>query len=395
MRPMRPRASQAAAPETAAAAESLREEETEDGWVFLAGRSRATRPPPPPPSPMARAVASGGSGGGGGQPFDPTAEDIVNRYLPLRRALRCDALPRQVHDADVYGAHPALLASVYPAANERFEWFFFVCRRRCPGGRRRAGPGDYRLSQEAKHRGNAFCHSFRYYEYEDAGGGFRETEWRMVEYGDRGRDAGAGGSEGFELVVCKVYPARGGALHERLGADRAVLATRHRADEDAKPQVLVQLYLASLRLGNPLACRVHRADDVFDAHPAVITAALPAANDRCEWFFAAVRPRGHAQGHGDGAPPRPRKAGPGAYVPVRECRVVDGRRGDMGCRLVFWYREDDEEARRASRRTEWWMDEYRFGPDFPYGELPAPMARGEDEELVVYKVYPRLVGNRR
>lgn len=39
------------------------------------------------------------------------------------------------------------------------------------------------------------------------------------------------------------------ALHERLGADRAVLATRHRADEDAKPQVLVQLYLASLRLG--------------------------------------------------------------------------------------------------------------------------------------------------
>lgn len=140
---------------------------------------------------------------------------------------------------------------------------------------------------------------------------------------------------------------------------------------------------------------MHRADDVFDAHPAVITAALPAANDRCEWFFAAVRPRGHAQGHGDGAPPRPRKAGPGAYVPVRECRVVDGRRGDMGCRLVFWYREDDEEARRASRRTEWWMDEYRFGPDFPYGELPAPMARGEDEELVVYKVYPRLVGNRR
>ncbi|EEE61310.1 hypothetical protein OsJ_15410 [Oryza sativa Japonica Group] len=120
---------------------------------------------------MARAVASGSSGGGGGQPFDPTAEDIVNRYLPLRRALRCDALPRQVHDADVYGAHPALLASVYPAANER---------------------------------------------------------------------------------------------------------------------------------------------------------------------------------------------------------------------------EDDEEARRASRRTEWWMDEYRFGPDFPYGELPAPMARGEDEELVVYKVYPRL-----
>lgn len=226
MLPMRPRASQAAAPETAAAAESLREEETEDGWVFLAGRSRATRPPPPPPSPMARAVASGSSGGGGGQPFDPTAEDIVNRYLPLRRALRCDALPRQVHDADVYGAHPALLASVYPAANERFEWFFFVCRRRCPGGRRRAGPGDYRLSQEAKHRGNAFCHSFRYYEYEDAGGGFRETEWRMVEYGDRGRDAGAGGSEGFELVVCKVYPARGGALHERLGADRAGCSRR-------------------------------------------------------------------------------------------------------------------------------------------------------------------------
>uniref|UniRef100_A0A0E0KSM4 NAC domain-containing protein n=1 Tax=Oryza punctata TaxID=4537 RepID=A0A0E0KSM4_ORYPU len=380
---MRPRKSQAA-PEPAAA--SLREEETEDGWVFLAGRSRATRPPPP--SPMARAVASGG---GGDQPFDPTAEDIVNRYLPLRRALRCDALPRQVHDADVYGAHPALLASVYPAANERFEWFFFVCRRRCPGGRRRAGPGDYRLSQEAKHRGNAYCHSFRY--YEDAGGGFKETEWRMVEYGDRGaRDADVGGSEGFDLVVCKVYPARGGALHERLGADRAVLASRHRADEDAKPQVLVQLYLASLRLGNPLACRVHRADNVFDEHPAVITAVLPAANDRCEWLFAAVRRRGE---HRDGASPRPRKAGPGAYVPVRECRVVDGRRRDIGHRLVFWYREDDDEARRVSRRTEWWLEEYRFGPDFPYGELPAPMARGEYEELVVYKVYPKLVGNRR
>ncbi|KAF0892986.1 hypothetical protein E2562_021288 [Oryza meyeriana var. granulata] len=380
---MRPKKKQAA-PDAAAA--SLREEETEDGWVFLADRSSRARAP----SCMARAVACGGRGGGE-QPFDPTAEDIVNRYLPLRRALRCDALPRQVHDADFYGGHPALLTSVYPAANERFEWFFFVCRRQCPGGRRRAGPGDYRLSQEARHRGNAYCHSFRYYEDGGVAGGARETEWRMVEYGDRGRGDGVnGGSEAFELVVCKLYPVRGGALHERLGADRAALSSRHRTDEDAKPQVLVQLYLASVSPGNPFACRMHRVGDVFDAHPAVITAVLPAANDRCEWLFAVVRRRGE---HGDGAA-RPRKAGPGAYVPVRECRVVDGRRRDIGYRLVFWYREDDDEVRRASR-TEWWMEEYGFGPDFPYGELPAARVRGEDEVLVVYKVYPKLVGGRR
>ncbi|XP_040378911.1 uncharacterized protein LOC121054141 [Oryza brachyantha] len=369
-----------AAPEAGAA--SLREDETEDGWVVLAGPSGAT----PPPSLMARAVASGG--GGGGQAFEPTAGDIVNRYLLLRRALRCDALPVQIHDADVYGAHPALLASVYPAANERFEWFFFACRRRCPGGRRRAGPGEYRLLQEAKHhRGNAYCHCFRY--YEDGGdAGAKETEWRMSEFGDRSR---GGGCEDFELVVCKVFPSRGGALHERLGADRVALASRRRDDEDAKPQVLVQLYLASLSLGNPLACRMHHAADVFDAHPAVITAVLPAANDRPEWLFAAVRRRGG--GGGDGAA-RPRKAGPaGAYVPVRECRVVDGRSRDIGYRLVLRYREVDDEARRVSP-TVWWMEEYGFGPDFPHNKLPAPRPRGEDEELVVYKVYPKLVGAR-
>uniref|UniRef100_A0A0D9W6Y8 NAC domain-containing protein n=1 Tax=Leersia perrieri TaxID=77586 RepID=A0A0D9W6Y8_9ORYZ len=377
-----------AAPEAAAA--SLREEEIDDGWVFLAGRSSSrVAKPPPSPSSMARAVASSA---GGQLPFDPTVEDIVTIYLPCRRALRCDALPVHVHDADLYGAHPALLASVYPAANKRFEWFFFAFRRRrCPGGRRRAGPGEYRLSQEARHRGgDAYSHSFRY--YEDG----KETEWRMVEYGDRRRDVGdgGGGSEGFELVVCKVYLARGGAVHEMLGADRAALASRGRGDEAAKPQVLVQLYLATLRMGNPLACRVHRATarDVLGAHPAVITAVLPAANDRCEWLFAAVRQRRRGE-HGAA---RPRKAGPGEYVAVRECRVVDGRSRDMGYRIVFWYREDDDEARRLSP-TEWWMEEYGFGPDFPYGELPAPVgwARGEDEELVVYKVYAKLVGGRR
>jgi hypothetical protein len=36
-------------------------------------------------------------------------------------------------------------------------------------------------------------------------------------------------------------------------------------------------------------------------------------------------------------------------------------------RRVFLYREDDEAVRRLSR-TEWWMEEYGFGPDFPYDE---------------------------
>lgn len=34
------------------------------------------------------------------------------------------------------------------------------------------------------------------------------------------------------------------------------------------------------------------------------------------------------------------------------------------------------------------MEEYVFGPDFPYGE------HCDDEELVVYKVYLRMDGSR-
>ena len=92
------------------------------------------------------------------------------------------------HDADVYGAHPGFLAAVYPVANARPEWFFIVCRPQCQGGRRRAGPGAYRLGAEARLLGGtAYCHAFRYYEDEaDFGSAStKETEWRMDEYGDR------------------------------------------------------------------------------------------------------------------------------------------------------------------------------------------------------------------
>lgn len=91
-------------------------EEIDDGWVVLppvtATTPKSKGKPPRPPSIRSSSTPTDGT-------FDPTPDDIVGRYLPLRRSLRCDRLPRQIHDADVYGAHPGFLAAVYPAANGR------------------------------------------------------------------------------------------------------------------------------------------------------------------------------------------------------------------------------------------------------------------------------------
>ncbi|KQJ83490.1 uncharacterized protein LOC100837354 [Brachypodium distachyon] len=379
-------------------------EETDDGWVLLppvaANKPRTRDKPPrtPPPRPHTTTPSPSTSTASGYESaFDPAPDDIVGRYLPLRRALRCDGLPRQIHDADVYGAHhPAFLAAVYPPANDRFERLFFACRgREHAGGRqRRAGPGAYRLASETKLPGlggSAYCHAFRY--YEDAAGSSgsetaKETEWRMDEFCDDHRGSASGAA--FDMVVCKVYTARGGAVHRRLQ-----LASHSHSRRDAnnnKPQVLVQLYLDSLKLGDPRRCRMHAMDDVFvcGAHPAVLTAAFPVANDRCEWFFAAPRRKRAANGDEE---ERPRRAGPGAYVPVREFRVAkSGEDGDVGYRRVFRYRDDDSTLRRVSR-TEWWMEEYGFGKDFPYGDLPG-VGDEEEEELVVYKLYMKMAGDR-
>nr|BAJ94752.1 predicted protein [Hordeum vulgare subsp. vulgare] len=367
------------APEPMASSAVLRDlEETDDGWIVL--------PPAPPNSGQVNASADE-------EAFDPAPDAIVARYLPLRRALRCDGLPRQIHDADVYGAHPGFLAAVYPPANGRSERFFFVCRAQCQGGRRRAGPGAYRLGSEARLLGGAaYCHAFRYYEDEAETGSAstRETEWRMDEYGEC-RSAAAAAA--FDMVVCKLYPARGGAVHTMLGVHDPA-SPWHRPDVH-KPQVLVQLYLDSLSLGDPRRCRMYAAADVFAAHPAALTVAFPAANDRCEWFFAVHRQHKLKEDGEDKA--RPRRAGPGTYVLVREGSVVNGRGEDIGYRRVFLYREDDATVRRVSR-TEWWMEEYGFGKDFPHGELPpakTPTAEDEEDELVVYKLYLKMAGHRR
>jgi len=210
----------------------------------------------------------------------------------------------------------------------------------------------------------------------------------MDKYGDRGGDSGTGAA--FDMVVCKVYPARGRALHERLVRQHSTSAppaakAKRAAGADVRPQVLVQMYLASRSVGDPLRCRVHHATDVCAAHPAVLTGVLQAANDRFEWFFAVRRPRTTEHGGGDdGIIARPRRAGPGQYVPAARYWGVRDREGrDVGYRRVFQYREDDEASRRLAR-TEWWMEEYGFGPDFPYDE------NSNDEELVVCKVYLRM-----
>jgi hypothetical protein len=189
------------------------------------------------------------------------------------------------------------------------------------------------------------------------------------------------------MVVCKLYPTRGEPLRQSLGVGSASLP---HADADAnKPQLLVRLYLDTVNLGDPRRCRMYAVSDVFAAHPAVLTATFPAANDRCEWFFAV-----HQRKRDANEDARPRKTGPGTYMPVREGRAVNGKGGDVGYRRVFSYREDDETVRRVSR-TEWWMEEYGFGRDFPSGELPvlAEPSMGEDEELVVYKLYIKMVGD--
>ncbi|CAM0903872.1 unnamed protein product [Alopecurus aequalis] len=363
-------------------------EETDDGWIVLppVAKSRGKPPRPQPRNhPASSSTVTDDVVASDGIIFDPAPDEIVGRYLPLRRSLRCDGLPREIHDADVYGAHPGFLAAVYPAANGRPEWFFFVCRAQCPGGRRRAGPGAYRLGAEAKLLGgSAYCHAFRYYEDEaDVGSAStKETEWRMDEYGDC-RSAAAAAA--FDMVVCKLYPARGGIVQQNLFLRRA-------ADPDVinKPQVLVRLYLDSLNLGDARRCRMYAAADVFAAHPAVLTAPFPAANDRCEWFFAV-----HQRTRDENEDARPQRAGPGAYVPVREGRAVNGTGGDVGYRRVFLYREDDETVRRVSR-TEWWMEEYGFGRDFQFCDLPVAGARaGRAEEVLVYKLYMKLASDRR
>jgi hypothetical protein len=371
-------------PATSATSPRSRDEETDDdGWIILHGDATTTtpmpsargRPPRPPtrsnrdPSSTATTTASFGQC----QEFDPAPDDLVGRYLPARRALRCDALPPHIHDADVYGAHPAFLASVYPAAgNDRSEWFFFACRGRGLGGKRRAGRGAYRLAGEARLGGGAryYCHTFRYHEDDAGGSAARETEWRMDEYGDRG---GHDDGPGIDMVVCKVYPARGSALQKSLRARGSALAV--------KPQVLVQLYLASRSVGDSLRCRMHGASDVFVAHPAILTNVLPAANDQFEWFFVVLRAR---RAHGDDSRARARRAGPGEYVPVgHEGCVRDGKGRELGYRRVFRYREDEGMERHQSR-TAWWMEEYGFRPHFPYGE------HDKEQELLVYKVYLRM-----
>ncbi|CAN6268485.1 unnamed protein product [Urochloa humidicola] len=366
----------------------LHDEETDGGWVILrAGGSvsdTAARPPRPPPL---RRGGTGPPASEAPQPpplFDPAPDDLVGRYLPARRALRCGDLPPQIHDADVYGAHPAFLAGVLPPANARPEWLFFACRGRGLGGKRRAGPGAYRLAGEAAEHhphgaGAWYCHNFRYHEDSVDASAAWETEWRMDEYGDRADAAGAGVFD-FDMVVCRVYPARGGALHKRilLRLDGVGAGT-----DEVRPQVLVQLYLASLSVGDPLRSRVHAAADVCAAHPAVLTAVLPAANDRFEWLFASRRRRPPRTDEDHGVA-RPRRAGPGEYVPAaRYWGVKDAEGRDLGYRHLFRYREDDDEVRRTSR-TVWFMEEYGFGPDFPYGKHHG------DEELLVYKVYLRV-----
>ncbi|KAJ1271809.1 hypothetical protein BS78_06G154400 [Paspalum vaginatum] len=350
----------------------------------MATTASGGRPPRPP--------RRGEPSGGGRPPFDPDPDDLVGRYLPARRALRCGELPPQIHDADVYGAHPAFLAKVHPPAGaDGLQWLFFVCRGRGLGGKRRAGRGAYRLVGEATPRGGACCyccHSFRYHEDSPAGSAARETEWRMDEYGENDDPGGSGAAGAFDMVVCKVYPARGGALRRSLHLDSAAKRAAG-AEDDMKPQVLVQLYLASLRAGDPLRCRMHPATDVCADHPAVLTGVLPPANDQYEWFFSVRRPR--TEEHADDGVARPRRAGPGKYVPAaRYWGVRDGEGREVGYRRVFRYREDDEETLRVSK-TEWWMEEYGFGPGFPYGEEHG----NDDYELVVYKVYLRMARPRR
>ncbi|GJN27085.1 hypothetical protein PR202_gb15074 [Eleusine coracana subsp. coracana] len=255
--------------------QSIREEdETDDGWIVLRAGNDGGAALTAPPKPAIMAITSTTAASSPGQPFDPAPDALIGRYLPLRRALRCDALPPQV------------------------------------------------------------------------------------------------------------YPARGGALHESL---RLRIRERERA-ADVRPQVLVQLHLASVRAGDALRCRVHRAADVFAAHPAVLTGVLPAANDRFEWFFAVRRPRHAQSGDDGGGRARARRAGAGEYVPAGNdrCVIRDDRGRELGYRRVFRYREDDEAARSASR-TAWWMEEYGFGPRFSYGEHG-----GDDEVVVVYKVYLRM-----
>ena len=91
----------------------FREEVTDDGWVLLGtGSSSDTAAVARPPRPPRR---GGNRPPAGAQPpfdFDPAPDDLVGRYLPARRALRCGDLPPQIHDADVYAAAPDRLRPI-------------------------------------------------------------------------------------------------------------------------------------------------------------------------------------------------------------------------------------------------------------------------------------------
>ncbi|TVU15298.1 hypothetical protein EJB05_38812, partial [Eragrostis curvula] len=397
MPPKKPAPGAKQMPDTATAV-MFREDETDDGWIVLdTGAGAATMPKPPrgkpprPPRSSNRKPSSTATTAAAsvGRPFDPSPDALVARYLPLRRALRCDALPPQIHDADVYGSHPAFLASVYAAADDadddRSEWFFFVCRGRglggsgAPAAARTAWPGRRTSAAPAPApRASSTATPSGTTRTPREASAARETEWRMDEYGDHDGHDDCHGAGAIDMVVCKVYPARGGALHNSL---RDGAAAKRAVDAGVKPQVLVQLYLASVSAGDSLRCRMHPATDVFAAHPAVLTSVLPAANDRFEWFFAVRRVRGD-----DGGTARSRRAGQGQYVPVAPCPcrgVRDGKGRELGYRRVFRYREDDEAVRHASR-TAWWMEEYGFRAQFPYGE------HGKDVVLLVYKLYLRM-----
>ncbi|XP_066349001.1 uncharacterized protein [Miscanthus floridulus] len=112
----------------------------------------------------------------------------------------------------------------------------------------------------------------------------------MDKYGDRGGDSGTGAA--FDMVVCKVYPARGRALHERLVQQHSTSTTptakaKRAAGAVVRPQVLVQLFLVNRSVGDPLWCRMHHATDVCVAFPRDAHGRAPSSEQPHQQFGAA------------------------------------------------------------------------------------------------------------